>query len=380
MTPEAGAFDPSDGGTAERDQRPAEQGPAERLLRPVLVIVLIAVITVDAVHLLLTHPWAVDLVIPLRAAERWVHGGQPYLPESFRVGPGYDLPFLYPPVFLPFLAVLAALPFWLVTAAWYLLQVAVAVWTGRRLAIPWPWLALVLLWPPYFEALLGGNSQVLLFGAFVALLYGRATAGARWQPSERDPRSADRPAVVDGLLGAVSGAVKVSQVQPWVYLLRRRPPAAIVGAAIVGLVLLASVALTGLTAWTDWLAQLGRASDPAWPLVGSSYLQYLPAPLAWGIVLASVLLALVVPPRHAAAWLGILMIAGNPSLRIFSMLYLLPGLLRVRREVALLAALLVASYFPPALWLATVLVGAALVLGRSRPERWLAGTSGGRPG
>ena len=90
------------------------------------------------------------------------------------------------------------------------------------------------------------------------------------------------------------------------------------------------------------------------------------------------LLAFVVPPRHAAAWLGILMIAGNPSLRIFSMLYLVPGLLLIRREIALLAALLVASYFPPALWLATV--GSApprWALGRWRPSLLSAGTSGG---
>ena len=71
---------------------PPRRGPAERLLRPVLVVALIAVITVDAVHLFLTHPWAVDLVIPLRAAERWVAGGQPYLAESFLRGPATTCP------------------------------------------------------------------------------------------------------------------------------------------------------------------------------------------------------------------------------------------------------------------------------------------------
>ncbi len=371
---------PGPGEPANRARPPTPSGPAERILRPVLLFFLIAVIVVDAVHLFLTHPWAVDLVIPLRAADRWVQGGRPYLPESFQAGPGYDLPFLYPPALLPFLAVLARLPFWLVAAAWSIVQVAVAVWTCRRLAVPWGWLPLVLLWPPYFEALLGGNSQVLLFGAFVALLYGRATASPPWRAVGRDPATADRPAVVDGLLGAISGAVKVSQVQPWVYLLRRRPVAAVLGAVVVGLVVAATVLLTGVSAWSDWLAQLARASDPAWPLVGSSYLQYLPGPLAWAIVLATTVLAFVVPPRHAAAWLGILMIAGNPSLRIFSMLYLLPGLLVVRTEVALLAALLVASYFPPAIWLAGALVTGALWLGGSRP--WLitpaarGGTSG----
>ncbi len=341
---------------------------AERLLRPALLFFLIVVVAVDAVHLLLTHPWGVDLVIPLRAADRWIQGGRPYLPESFAAGPGYDLPFLYPPFLLPFLAVLAALPFWLVAAAWYVLQGAVAVWTCRRLAVPWAWLPLVLLWPPFFEALLGANAQVVLFGAFVALLYGRAGRGEAWRPRERDPARADRPALADGLLGAVSGAIKVGQVQPWVYLLRRRPGAAVLGALVVGLVVAVTVLLTGLPAWSDWLAQLARASDPAWPLVGSSYLQYLPGPIGWAMVLATVVLAFFVPTRHAAAWLGILMIAGNPSLRIFSMLYLLPGLLVVRREIALLAALLVASYFPPAIWLAVGLVAGALALGRGSPQ------------
>ena len=84
----------------------------------------------------------------------------------------------------------------------------------------------------------------------------------------------------------------------------------------------------------------------------------------------SIALAFVLPRRHAAAWLGILMIAGGPSLRMFGMLFLLPGMLVVRRELALLAAILVASYTFIGLWLAVTIVAGGLLLGRRDPA-WL---------
>ena len=78
-------------------------------------------------------------------------------------------------------------------------------------------------------------------------------------------------------------------------------------------------------------------------------------------------LALVVRGPQAAAWLGLLVIVGSPSLHLFGFVYLLPALLVVRLEVALAAAALVATATVPGVWLAVVVVvGWALVAGR----RW----------
>ena len=339
----------------------------DRLLRAGL-LALVALLTSVAVNNLLRHyPWGVDVQIPLRAAQRWVQGDRPYLPESFRAGVGYDLPFLYPPFVLPFLVPLLALPRLALAAGWFALEVAIGAWTCRRLAIPWRWVPLVLLWPPFAEGLLGGNVQIVLFGAFVGLLFAPASAQGSWHPLDWDPADDRRPALMTGLLGVVNGALKVTQAHPWVLLLRRRPRAALLGAGAVVLILLVTLPLTGSQLWFDWLAQLNRANDPNWPLVGASFTQYLPRPLAIGVTVMTIGLAFVVPRRYAGAWLGILMIVGSPSLRIFGLLFLLPGMLVIRRELALLAAFLVTTYMISGIWLAVVLVAGSLALGLRYP-------------
>ena len=85
------------------------------------------------------------------------------------------------------------------------------------------------------------------------------------------------------------------------------------------------------------------------------------------IAVGSIALAFVLPRRHAAAWLGILMIVGSPSLRIFGLLFLLPGMLVIRRELALTAAFLVTTYMISGIWLAVVLVAGPLALGLRYP-------------
>ena len=220
-------------GSSGLNAAPVPVATVHRRLVGVLAVALGLLVVVDAVALLRHHPWAVDLVIPLRAAERWATGGQPYLPESFLAGPGYDLPFLYPPAILPAVETLRAIPFALVLVAWYVLAVGTAAWTCRRLDVPWVVVPFVLLWPPFFEALLGANIQIFLFAAFVALLYDRPDHSRPWRPTERDPAIRDRPAPLDGLLAAANGLVKIGQLQPWVYLLRRRPEAALFGAGAI---------------------------------------------------------------------------------------------------------------------------------------------------
>ena len=82
---------------------------SNRLLRTGLGAIAVAVIAASLVnHLLLVYPFSVDLEIPLRAAQRWIDGGQPYLASAFTAPPGATQPFLYPP-FILLLALIAPL-------------------------------------------------------------------------------------------------------------------------------------------------------------------------------------------------------------------------------------------------------------------------------
>ena len=355
-TPLARALDPT-------------RGP-DRLLRAALWILTGFVVALAVRDLLAGYPIAVDIQIPLRAASRWLAGGQPYLASSFQATVGPGLPFLYPPFLLPFFAVLTVPPETVVVAAWLALLLGLATWTCRRLAVPWIWIPVVLLWPPFFEALLGGNVQIVLFAAFVALLFGRPVKDTPFHPTERRLDDTDRPAWLDGLLAIANPAIKPSQAQPWVALLRRRPRAALTGASIVGIAVIATLPMTGLAAWSDWLTQLGRASDPGWVYGGSGLAHGLPAVVGLGLAAATTVAAYFLPSRSAAAWLGILMIVGNPSLRMFGLLMLLPGMLTVRREIGLLAALCIATYTLQGLWLGVLVVALALAEGTRRPV-WL---------
>jgi hypothetical protein len=177
-----------------------------------------------------------------------------------------------------------------------------------------------------------------------------------------DPRDHERLAVVDGGLGAFVGAVKVSQLHTWVYVLRRRPAAAALGLALVGIVGLATLPLVRSQAWFDWLDQLRRAADPAWGSIGFPLTKYLGEQLGMFIGALSLVAVFVVPPRQAGAWIGILTIVGSASPHIFTILFLLPAMRLVPRAIGLLAALLVASYAAALIWAAILLVAVTLAL------------------
>ena len=345
-------------------------GRPDRLLRAVLWGMTGFAVALAVRDLLAGYPIGVDVEIPLRATQRWLDGGQPYLAASFRAPVGPDLPFLYPPFVLPVIAPLARLPVGLLIVGWLVVGVAAATWTCRRLAIPWRWVPFILIWPPFLEGLLGGNIQIVLFAAFVGLLFRVPAAGAAFRPVERVPAEDGRRAWVDGLLAVANGAIKPSQAHPWVLVLRRRPRAALLGLVVVGLVVVVSLALTGPGLWLDWLEQLGRASDSAWIYGGAGLTRGMPAGAGLALAGVTMVAAFVLPHRRAPAWLGILMIVGSPSLRMFGLLTLLPAMLAVRREVALVAALSIASYTLVGLWLGVALVSVTLAAGTRWPV-WL---------
>ena len=335
--------------------------PAIAILTAILVVV-----TAWALWQLLTaYPLGVDLEIPLRAAERWLAGEDPYPPGAFDAPNGPDLPFLYPPFLLPLIAPLTFLPRDVVMIAWTAALVAGGWFAGRRLGFG-PWVAvLALFWPPFAEAILGGNIQVLLFAAFAALMYRRG--------EQLDPATHDRPAAVDGLLAAFVGALKVSQVHAWFYVLRRRPAAAAIGLAPFALIALMTLPLVGLDTWIAWASQAGRSGDPTWLPVGAPLSIFIGQPLALAVSVLSILAIVIVPPRQAGAWVGILTLVGAPSLHMFGLLFLLPAMRVVRWEVGLVAAILIASYDAVAIWVAVFAVAWTLAAGYRWPRLWESG-------
>jgi hypothetical protein len=148
--------------------------------------------------------------------------------------------------------------------------------------------------------------------------------------------------------------------------LRHRPAAALLGSAGVGVIALATLPIVGIETWSEWFAQLQLARDPVWELRGYALVDFQPV---LGLVVAVVALGLVlvVPRRHAGAWVGLLATVGALSLHIFGLLFLLPAMLRIRHELALVAAICIATYSYEGSWAGIVLVAVAFVAGTVRP-------------
>ena len=340
-----------------------EQGsPANTRLTLGLGIILGALCLIAGRYLILEFPAGIDFEIPLRAASRWVAGGEPYPPSAMLVTGGPDLPFLYPPYVLPFLAPIAGLPRGLVTDVWLILGVAVAVWTCRRLSIPWLAVPCVLAWPPFSEGLITGNVQILSFATFVALLYEPADGRAR-QRAFVPSRDA-----LNGVLAAAVGVLKVAQMLPLLYLLRRRRRAALIGVvALVGLTI-ALLPLTGVSLYGDWLAQLRRAADPSWTIGGVALGRSIGLP-DFVLVAVGVALALSVRGRDSAAWLGIAMLVATPSVHGYTFLFLVPGLLTIRRDLSfVIAAMYLGNYHTETWWIGWLLVVCCLIAANRWPS------------
>ncbi len=305
-----------------------------------------------AIEILPFHPIGVDIEIPLRAAERWLAGQEPYLMAAFDALPGRDLPFLYAPYVLPVVAPLTSLPVGLVIAAFVVAAAAVAAWTVHRLGVAWRFVPLVLVWTPFAEAIVGTNVEPLGFAALVAL-----TA-----PGAPDLRA--RPVWIASLLTAATFVFKVAQLQVLAHALARAPWAAagaIGGVAVLGLI---TLPLVGIDLWWTWLENGVRAGDPAWPLIGAPLSTIAGRPIALVATVLSILVATRIKGSHTAAWLGTSIIVGAPTLHVFGFVYLLPSLVLLRRDLALAIAAMAATAVLEPMWLA-VAFGRGAPAGRS---------------
>ncbi len=333
-----------------------------------LIVGILAVVGLPA--LFAAFPLGNDVDIPLRAAERWLAGGQPYPPEAMTVLRGADLPFLYPPFLLPLIAPFAHLPRDVVSAVWIGLTILAAGWSCRRLGMPWLAVPFVLAWPPFAEGIICGNVQVMHFAAYVALLYLPGSVA----PIQRE--LSRRGDIANGILAAAVGVLKVTQLLPVLYLGRRRFRAAVIsGLALVAIVLLL-LPFTGILVYGDWLAQLSRANDPSWLPGGIPLAKMIGLP---NMLLAAmgVAIALLARGRDSAAWLGIALIVAAPSMHGYGMLFLLPALMTLRRDLAIpLAALFLGNYHGYAWWLCVLIVAYLLVA--SQRWSWLRAPAGPR--
>lgn len=226
-------------------RRPALTDALSRLL-PVVAVGTFALV-VGAVLLSAGDTLGYDFRAYYDAASRALAGKPLYDASAAVAGPGGL--FLYPPPLALLVLPLGLLPFGLALGVWLaLLLAAFAVGTAvLPVSATTRWLVVLvagLSWPFVYAAKLG---QV---GAILYLLF---AVGWRW---------IDRP-WGSGLAGALGAIVKVQPglILVWAALTRRWAALAVGTVTLVAFAVVASVVF-GLGVWGDYLALLGRVSDP----------------------------------------------------------------------------------------------------------------------
>jgi hypothetical protein len=342
-------------------------GPGTRLttlLRLVLAAFAAATFVTSAILVLTRFPVGLDTIIPLNAAERWLDGGMIYVADGF-ANPELLPPFLYPPFVVPLLAPLTVLPEIVVRWAVVGVLFGLAVVTCRRLAIPWIFVPFVLLWTPILGGVWAGNFAIAMFAAFIAAFW-RTPKRHTLAPEPRELDGAEPPDGRIGWLAATVAGVKLAQAQPWLAIAQRSRRAALLGALPWVVLVVVTLPLVGISAYEGWLAQLVRASDPTWEAMGPSLLQVIPGGLFAVLTILSFAIAIILRGRDTGVWLGLLMVVVAPNMHVHSALFMLPALLRIRREFALLGAMLTGSLTDVGFWFGIILVIGVMLLG----ERW----------
>ena len=271
---------------------------------------------------------------------------------------------------LPLFAVLSWLPRTPVLWGSVAVMLVAAVVTARRLRIPWVWIPLAVLWPPFYEGIVHANLTILTFLAFAILFY--RPSGSRWRADPRDVSRPDELALEIGTLATVIGAVKVSQPHAWLFVLHYRWRAAALGVIAVAAIVALTLPLTGTQLWFDWVDQLRRASDPAWTYGGFAMSRFVTPPVGLAVALVCLVAVWFVPRGDGGPWVGVLSTVGAVSLHQFGLLFLVPAMLMIRLEIALVAACFVATYSDRGVWIGIVLVTAAYTASRLGPDRYRA--------
>jgi Glycosyltransferase family 87 len=290
-----------------------------------------------------------DLHTYLAAAGSALAGNPAYLQGPLTVRPNGDQnPFIYPPVTLPLFEFLARLPLRLVEFGWLALSVAATLAALWLIGVRGRWLIAFLAWPVFAVGLSVGN--VAAFG-FLCFALGYRYAA----------------------MLVVGGAFKLQSGVPAIWGIReRRYREILLGIAILGLLVIATIPLTGWAAWGEWLRSLGyfEQTMDRFEMRGASLTRYLPTALVVFASLVAIGVALRRGGRNGLARFGLVSIVASPTLYIHGFGPLLPGALSLRPEILWFALAVVPWDVWGVLpisggWVAMAIVAVALIRARS---------------
>jgi hypothetical protein len=130
---------------------------------------------------------------------------------------------------------------------------------------------------------------------------------------------------------------------------------------VIGIVAV-TLPLVRVDRWADWIGQAGRSGDPNWVPAGFPLSKFIGRGPGLAVTALSLVAMFFVPVSRAAAWTGLLSILGAPSIHMFGLLFLIPAMLAIRRDVAVVAALAIATYTDLGFLVGVVLVGLTFAL------------------
>ncbi|MFL5727086.1 MAG: glycosyltransferase 87 family protein [Chloroflexota bacterium] len=260
-----------------------------------------------------------DLRIYLAAGERFVTGLPAYQFTPLQAVPSEvaEYPFLYPPPFLPIAAALSQLPLMVVGSASIVASTVACVAALRLVGVRWLWVPILLLWPPFIEAIWVGN--VVVYGLLILAI-------AVWRPRRAG-------VLVAGPLFKPQFAI------PALWLVRgRRWRPLFEGLLVVGIVVLVTLPLLGIAAWVDWIRGLlaWQTSVQTMPILNSFALAR-DLPYGAFLVLAGAAVVWGLLPRGLAGLrrLGVASVVASPSLYRHGLLEMIPAMVVLDFDVLL---------------------------------------------
>lgn len=322
------------------------RGGRRRSRDPAIIVVLATVATWVAYDLTnVLHAPMRDLHSYLAAAGAALAGHSAYLQGPITTLPdAYSNPFVYPPITLPLFEVLARLPLRIVEFGWLSMSAA-AVFIGLRLlGVRGRWVVVLFASPIFAIGLSVGN--VAGFG-FLCFALGYRFAASL---------------VIGGVFKAQTGI-------PAIWGLRERRYREVgLGITLLALLVIATIPLTGWTAWGEWVAALGyfEQAQDRYGMRGASLTRYVPVLVVVLFSIAAIGLALLRGGRNGLARFGLASIVASPTLYIHGFGPLLPGAMTLRPEIFWFVSAIVAwdvwGLLPVSGgWVAVVIVAAALL-------------------
>lgn len=316
------------------------------VLTQVVVLAAIASSAADLDLSLLTRPFR-DARLYMEAARAFDSHAAVYLTAPLKAMPTdwASLPYLYPPFTLPFFGLLARLPHGL-GAYVIVVLCAVSVIAGLRLlGVPWRLLPLLLIWPPIAIGVQVGNVACV---GFLLL-------AAAWRVGMAAPLA--------GVFKAQSGVVSLWLIR------ERRWRALILGAVAIAALVVATLPLTGIAAYGEWLRALEyfqRTVQRFPSVMGLAIQRFQPASVAIGLAVAAVVLALLARGRDGLARFGVAAVVASPTVYIHGLALGLPAMLML--DAATAWGLMAVAPWGMGGWWALGIPLAALTLGLTRPR------------